>query len=72
MEGRAGAPRKAKGPRQQKGIQDIRHWFEKGGRPSQITPETREGCGSMEPQKEVKPRMNQLQREGGFIEVLNL
>ena len=55
LEGRAGAPKKAKGHRKQQGIQDIRQWFEKGGRPSQVAPETREGCGSMEPHNEVKP-----------------
>ena len=55
LEGRAGAPKKAKGHRKQQGIQDIRQRFEKGGRPSQVAPETKEGCGSMEPQNEVKP-----------------
>ena len=51
LEGRAGAPRKTKGHNTQQGIQDIRQWFEKGGKPSQVAPENKEGCGSMEPQK---------------------
>ena len=51
LEGRAGAPRKTKGHKTQLGIQDIRQWFEKGGKPSQGEHENREGSGSVEPQK---------------------
>ena len=50
-EGKAKTPGKTKGPRQQGGLQDIRQWFEQGGKPSQITPERQKACGSKEPQQ---------------------
>ena len=40
-----------KGTQATGGLQDIRQWFEKGGKPSQTTPERKKGCGSKELQQ---------------------
>ena len=50
-EGKARTPRKARAPRQQGGLRDIRQWFERGSKPSQETPENQKECGSKEPQE---------------------
>ena len=51
LEGKARTPGKGKGPRQQRGLQDIRQWFEQGGKPSQTTLESKKAGGSKEPQQ---------------------
>ena len=50
LEGKARTPRKARAPRQQGGLRDIRQWFERGSKPSQATSENQKECGSKEPQ----------------------
>ena len=56
LEGRNKSVRKKKTLRQQEGFTDIREWFEKGRKTPKEAQETKEECGSKEPQE--KKRMD--------------
>ena len=50
LEGKKISPRKKKASKQQGRFQDIRKWFDQGGKTPKEAPEIREECGSKEPQ----------------------